>query len=241
MPRFGDDERRFDRFAVAQLAHEHDVGVLPQNVMNRAMKTRRVGADFALIDEALAILVNVFDGVFDGDDVFFVVSIDVVDHRRERRRFARPRRPSDEHEPARELGKLAQNRRQRQLLERSNAIGNVSERAGDRSTLNKNVTTESPDVVDAKREVEFVFGVESLPLFVVEQAQAQGARLRRRQHIGLDGQENAVDAQFRRRIRRYVQIARILADHQRKQLVHHCTNLFHGCCLKLLNLLSFTL
>jgi hypothetical protein len=47
-----------------------------------------VRSDFALVDQALPILVHELDRVFDGDDVIAAVLVDVVDHRAERRGLA---------------------------------------------------------------------------------------------------------------------------------------------------------
>ena len=40
-----------------------------------------VQADFALLDDRLVVFKDVFDGVFQGDDVFAAVGVDVLDHR----------------------------------------------------------------------------------------------------------------------------------------------------------------
>ena len=130
--------------------------------------TRRIAADFALIDEALAVGVDVLNGVFDRDDVFFVGSIEVIDHRGEGRRFARPRRSGDEDEAARQFGKLAQDRGQRQFFERAYFVWNVAKRPCHRSALYEDVSAETSDVFDTERKIELIFGVKSLALFVVE-------------------------------------------------------------------------
>ena len=68
--RLGDGERRFDRLEIAHLADQHDVGVLPQDVLERDLEADAVSrADFALVDDAHLVGVQELDRVFDRDDV----------------------------------------------------------------------------------------------------------------------------------------------------------------------------
>ena len=72
----GDGQRGLDRLHVAHLADQHDVGVLAQDVLERALERLRVAADLALVDEAVLVAVLELDRIFDGDDVaVFVVLI----------------------------------------------------------------------------------------------------------------------------------------------------------------------
>ena len=67
-------------------------------------EAQRVGVDLALVDETALVRMDVLDRIFDGDDVLAALGVDLVDHRRERRRLAAARRPGDEDQPARPLG-----------------------------------------------------------------------------------------------------------------------------------------
>ena len=60
---------------------------------------RRVGADLALVDDAVLVLVEELDRVFDRDDVIRPGPVDLVDQRREGRRLARARGAGDETRP----------------------------------------------------------------------------------------------------------------------------------------------
>jgi len=57
---------------------------------------------------------SIFDRIFDGDDMPFVFFIDLVDESGERRRFARARRPGEEHEARRKICERANDRGQHQ-------------------------------------------------------------------------------------------------------------------------------
>ena len=72
----------------------------------------------ALVDEASLVLVDVLDRILDGEDVLAPLGVDLVDHRRERRRLAAAGRAGDEHQPARPLGEVADDGRQAELVER---------------------------------------------------------------------------------------------------------------------------
>jgi hypothetical protein len=59
------------------------------------LKAFGVNVDFALVDEAIDILVNKFDWIFNGDDMVVAVFVDEVNHRRQRGRFAASCRAGD--------------------------------------------------------------------------------------------------------------------------------------------------
>ena len=102
-PGLGDAQRRLDRLEVAHFADEDDVRIFAQRGAQRRGEAERVGVDLALVDEAPLVLVDVLDRILDGDDVLAALGVDLVDHRRERRRLAAARRPGDEDEAARPL------------------------------------------------------------------------------------------------------------------------------------------
>ena len=75
------------------------------------MKRLRVEPDLALVDDAAVVGVQDLDRVLDRDDVLLPRAVDVVDHRRERRRLARAGRAGDEHEAAVLVGEALDARR----------------------------------------------------------------------------------------------------------------------------------
>ena len=95
MTGLGDDQRRLDGLEIAHFADQDDVGVLPQHVLQRLGEAVRVGEHLALVDHRVLVLVHELDRVLDGDDVLGARVIDLVDHRRERRRLAAAGRAGD--------------------------------------------------------------------------------------------------------------------------------------------------
>ena len=61
----GRGDTKLDRLPVAHLSDENDIWVLTQRGLQRIRKALRVGADFALIDEALLVGMRKLDRVFD--------------------------------------------------------------------------------------------------------------------------------------------------------------------------------
>ena len=97
----GRGQRGRDRLEVAHLADEDHVGVLAQRGLQAEREALRVGAELALVDDALLVRVQELDRVLDRHDVLVARLVDLVDHRRQRGGLARAGRAGDEHEAAR--------------------------------------------------------------------------------------------------------------------------------------------
>src|SRR5450830_146577 len=98
--RFRGRQGQADGFQVAQFADQDAVGVFAQGRAQGIVEGERVRSHFALVDQAFLGIVHEFDGVFDRQDVAVLVFIEVGDHRRERRRFARAGGARHQHEAA---------------------------------------------------------------------------------------------------------------------------------------------
>ena len=90
--------------AVAHFTDHDDVGILAQHVFQRVVEGEGVQADFALFDDALVVFEDVFDGVLQGDDVFFEVGVDVLDHGGQRRGLAATGGAGHQHDAAGRFG-----------------------------------------------------------------------------------------------------------------------------------------
>ena len=94
----GELERHLHRLAATKLAYENHVGVLAAGAANRVGEARGVVAHFPVCDLALLRGVNELDRIFDGEDVSFAGSIDVIQHCRKRRALAATRRARHQHQ-----------------------------------------------------------------------------------------------------------------------------------------------
>ena len=96
----GGRERRCDRLGVAHLADEDDVRVLAHRRAEGDEEALGVEANLTLADGGQLVPVEHLDRILDGHDVALAGVVDVVDHRRQGGRLARPGRSGDEHEAA---------------------------------------------------------------------------------------------------------------------------------------------
>ena len=104
MPGVGGTHGRAKTKRIAHFTNHDDIGILPQDVLERVMERKRVQADLTLFNDALVVLENVFNRIFQCDDVLFKAGIDVLDHRRQRRGLAATRRAGHQHNAARRFG-----------------------------------------------------------------------------------------------------------------------------------------
>src|SRR5579872_653952 len=114
----------------------------------------RVSVQLALIDDAVFVLMQELDGILDRDDVLVPLAIDLVDHRRERRRFAGAGRPRHQDEASRTIADLFDDRRQSELFESKDLVGDLTVDGGCCAALIEDVRAESRETLDAERNVE---------------------------------------------------------------------------------------
>ena len=79
MPGFRERDRVLHRLSRAHLADHDHIGRLPQHIFQRDFERLGIDADFALRDDTAFVLMNIFDGVFDRDNVPFRVAIAMAD------------------------------------------------------------------------------------------------------------------------------------------------------------------
>ena len=90
--RLRDAEGRLDGLEVPELADEHDIGILAEGGAQGGREAGRIVVDLALIDERTLVSMDVFDRIFDGEDVRVPLGVDPVDQGRQRGALSRPRR-----------------------------------------------------------------------------------------------------------------------------------------------------
>ena len=145
---------RLGAFGIAELADQDHVGVLAQRSTQGREVRLGVDPDLALVDDAVLVVVEDLDRVFDGDDVLPARLVDVVDDRGERRRLAGAGRAGDEHEPAVLVGHRLDARGHPQVLEARHVLGDDAERERDRAALAKGVDAETREIPARVGDVE---------------------------------------------------------------------------------------
>ena len=107
---------------VAHFADHDDVRVLAQHVFERMVKRQSVQPDFALFDDALVVLEDEFDRIFQRDDVLFEIGVDVLDHRGQGGGLAAAGGAGDQHDAARRFGDVPDLLQQAEFLESSEQL-----------------------------------------------------------------------------------------------------------------------
>ena len=136
-------ERGVRGLGVAQLADQDHVRVLTEDAPQRLLEARGVEPHFTLVDDAAAVRVQDLDRVLDRDDVLASRSIDVVEHRSERRRLAGAGGACHEHEPAALLGEPRDTGREPELREVRDLTGDDAECERRRAALAEAVDAEA--------------------------------------------------------------------------------------------------
>ena len=144
-----------ERGRVAHFAEHDDIGVLAQNMFQRAVKIRSVETDFALFNHGLIILENKFNRVFERNDVLFEVAVDVFNHRGERRGFAGAGRTSDHHDAARRLGETFDLFEQTELFKTRHGGFDMAHRQRPGAALLENVRAKSSHTNDVVGKIHF--------------------------------------------------------------------------------------
>ena len=127
-------------------------------------ETLGVDLHLALVDDRLLVSVEELDRVLDRHDVLVALRVDVVDHRRERRRFSRAGRPGAEDESALLVADLLEDRRQEQLADRQDAGRDDAQHEADRAPLLEDVASEASEVRHGVGDVDLEVVLELLLL-----------------------------------------------------------------------------
>src|SRR6266404_6095899 len=177
----------------------------------------RVGMNFALIDEALFVIVKKLYGVLDGDHVLFAFAVDLVQHGGERSGLARTGRAGDEHEPAGLVAKPLDDQRQAQCIKTFDFPGNGTEDRADRPALIETIAAEARQVFQAERKVQLQIFFEAMLLGIRKHAVREGFRVRCRERRHVQRAKLSVNAHAGRAVRGDVEVAASHLDHLLQQ------------------------
>src|SRR6185436_9837588 len=206
-------QRRIERFEISNFADEDDVGVLTQHAAKGLTERRRVGADLALVDVRVHVTMEELDRVLDRDDVGAAILIDVLDHRRQRRRLARAGNSRDEDETTRLHRDLLEHRGQAQLDDRLRLIRDGPHRVAEGAALLIQVDAEPSDARYTDREVAFLLFGEHVDLARRHQLLGEGFEILGTERRMIEGLQLAVDADRWRPSDFQVQVGSVPLDH----------------------------
>src|SRR5580698_9916701 len=121
----------------------------------RVRERVRIGVHFALIDQALFVVMQEFDGVFNGDHVLFMLVIDFVEHGGEGGGFTGTGGAGDEHQAARFITQAANDGGEAEVVEGFDFPWNGTEDGGDCSALMEDVAAEARQAFQTEGKIEF--------------------------------------------------------------------------------------
>jgi hypothetical protein len=134
----------------------------------------------ALIDETLFIAVQIFDRVFDGDDVLGAQRIDAINHRGERGGFAGTGGAGGENQAALLFANRGEDAWQLEFFDGANFCGDNAQNHADVAALLEDVDAEAAEAGDAVGHVEFGGFFELLFLAIGHHAEGHGEHFFRR-------------------------------------------------------------
>src|SRR5262249_52890077 len=123
--------------------------------------------------------------VLDGHDVFGALVVDLVDHRRERRRFAGSRRSRDQDQALGTVSQLLNDLREAELVEGADLVRNHADGRPDRTALAIHVAAKARQTLNAEGQVELALLLELLLLTLVQHAVGESLGVLWREHFEL--------------------------------------------------------
>jgi hypothetical protein len=124
---FGIGDRLLHGFTIADFTNHDHVRRFAHGISQCILIAQRIDADLALVDDRLAMLMQILDRILNGEDVSAMMAIAMIEHRGERGRFARTGRADHQDQAARQHHQIAQYRRQSQVFDFRNLGGDVAD------------------------------------------------------------------------------------------------------------------
>jgi len=203
---------------------------VPQGVLQRDFPTVRIDADLALGDDALLVLVNELDRVFDGNDVALAMAVAVIDECCQRGGLAGSSATDKDDQAAQGHRDILQHQRQTEFLESRNVQVDGAADHRDTPLLHQRIDAKAADSGRRYGEVAFLGRLKFGSLPVVHDRTREFCRVLRQQWLVGYRHHLAIDLDRRRIIGRDKEVGAVLLGHQAQQLVHEfqCLVVFHG-------------
>ena len=215
--------RGHERFFVTHLAYENDVRIFTNGVLHPNLEVFHIHADLTLVDQALVFCVDEFDRVFERENMFSIVGVDPVKHRRDRRRFTRTGNTREQDHALVVLAKAFHNRGQIQAFEVRNPVVHTSRYQADLAKLLEHVDTETPsDTVNVHGvgKVSAAFVVKDRSVSFVEHREEQADHLFHFDRTTVQRLQRSTRANHRRLTNLQVQVRTFQFHESTEELVY---------------------
>ena len=160
VPGLGQGEGELNGLEVTHLTDQQDIGVLTEGRAQRPLERRAVDADLTLVTGRQAVVVDVLDGVLDGEDVQRARLVDASDDGCQGGRLSRAGRAGHQDQATGEPGHPLGHRRQPKLFEVRDVGGDHPERQRHLAPLVERAATKPGPVEPGEREVDVLMLVE---------------------------------------------------------------------------------
>ena len=176
--------------------------------LDRFRERAGIARHFALRDDAALVVMHELDRLLDRDDVPGEILVDVIDQRRQRRRFSGASRPGHEHKSAAQLAKFFHHRRNPELLERGDLCRDQTKDGAVAVRLFQKIAAKARCLIHLVGEIEIAAFVENFPILRTGDFAHHQHRFIARDRLRADRHDIAVPAHLGRLTFADVQIGR---------------------------------
>ena len=163
-----------------------------------AIKRADIGQHFLLHDDSAPVLVDEFDGVFDGDNFATALAVDQVHHVIERRGFARAGWPGNKDETVGPASQVINFFRQAQLFARGDALATKAKTHLRFAVPAIESRSDATGEFMQQRNAQLPFLLEFFLLLFIQEAVRDRCQVLLRQRILIGNNDFAIDAKGRR-------------------------------------------
>jgi len=185
-----------DGLLVSHFSNEHYIGVLPHQGAEGVIPVDHVNPDFPLGDDGFFIDVEVFDGVFNGNNMLCACAVDMVDHGGDGRCFAAAGWAGNENQAVGIVSNCFYNRRQVKGFKRGNLSADASRYHADIAPLTEGVDAEAVHLSHLVGKIEGAVFQEIILLLVAHNLEDKFLDFLFRHGLAGGVFQLAVDAQF---------------------------------------------
>lgn len=143
MPSFSSFDSCMDGFEVAHFTDEDDIRIHTKGPAKSFFEATHIGADFSLAESGLIVLMEILDGIFEGDYMLIVIMIDEVEHGSKGSGFPGTSRAGNEQKPSGFDDKALDGFGHAHLFEGEETAGDTAHNHADMTTLAKNSNAEA--------------------------------------------------------------------------------------------------
>ncbi len=218
MPGLGEGDGRLHGLGIEDLADHDHVRRLAHRVLERAVVALGVDPHLTLIDNRLLVPVEKLDRVLDREDVAGLGRVAMIDHRRERGGLARAGRAHHQHQSARFVDDVLEQRRELEIVDGGNLALDRTDHHPHLAPLLEHVHPETAGILDRDGKIELEIAFEDRDLAFVHQGVSDLLHQARRKAGVTHRIQLPLDLDVHRRARGQEHVRGVLLGHQLEEI-----------------------